>query len=55
MTVDMNLLNGLTELIGNVGFPIFISVFLLNRMETKLDHMIEALNQLTEVIAKEKR
>lgn len=53
MTVDMNLLNGLTEFIGNLGFPIFISVYLLKRMETKMDNIIDALNQLTEVIAKE--
>lgn len=29
--------------IGNVGFPIVLSVYLLNRIETRLDHMIETL------------
>lgn len=53
MTVDMDLLSSVTDFIGNLGFPIFISVYLLNRMETKLDNIIEALNQLTQVIANE--
>ncbi len=53
MEVNLDLLAGFTEVIGNVGFPIFISVFLLNRMEMKLDHIVDALNQLTNVIADE--
>lgn len=53
MDVNVDLLTSVTDFIANVGFPIFISLFLLNRIETKIDHMIEALNQLTKVIANE--
>jgi hypothetical protein len=53
MELNLELLNGLTEMIANVGFPIFIAMFLLNRMETKVDHIIDALNELTKVIAKD--
>lgn len=53
MEGNLELLNGFTDLIANVGFPIFISMFLLNRMELKLDHIVDALNQLTDVIASE--
>ena len=51
MEINLDLLNGFTEIIANVGFPIFISMFLLNRMEMKLDHIVDALTLLTEVIA----
>lgn len=54
MEVNLDLLNGFTEIIANVGFPIFISMFLLNRMEMKLDHIVDALTQLTDVIANDK-
>lgn len=53
MEGNINLLNGFTEIIANVGFPIFISMFLLSRMEMKLDHIVDALNKLTSVIADE--
>lgn len=53
MDIDINVLAQLTEFIANIGFPIFISLFLLSRMETKVDNIIEALNELTNVIAKE--
>lgn len=51
MDLNLDLLSNLTDFIANVGFPIFISLFLLNRIETKIDHMIDALNQLVKVIA----
>lgn len=51
MEIQLDLLNGFTDIISNVGFPIFISMFLLNRMETKVDHIVDALNKLTTVIA----
>ncbi|MER2174271.1 MAG: YvrJ family protein [Carnobacterium sp.] len=38
------------EMIGNVGFPIFIAFFLLQRMETKLDDVVKALHELSQVI-----
>ena len=53
MDINLETLAGLTDFIANIGFPIFISMFLLNRMEIKIDHMIDALNKLTNVIASE--
>ncbi|MEC6748007.1 YvrJ family protein [Marinilactibacillus sp. XAAS-LB27] len=38
------------EMIENVGFPIFISLFLLHRMEAKLNAVVQAVNQLTAVL-----
>ncbi len=37
-------------MIENVGFPIFISLFLLHRMEAKLNAVVQAVNQLTAVL-----
>lgn len=34
------------ELISNTGFPIVISMYLLNRMEKKLDNLIAAIENL---------
>lgn len=53
MDINLETLVGITDFIENIGFPIFISMFLLNRMEIKIDHMIDALNKLTNVIASE--
>lgn len=39
------------EMIENVGFPIFISLFLLYRMEAKLNAVVQAVNQLTAVLS----
>jgi len=39
MEINLELLNELTEIIANVGFPIFIALFLLNCMKTKVDHI----------------
>jgi len=38
------------EMVGNVGFPIFIAFFLLQRMETNLDDVVKALHELSQVI-----
>lgn len=35
------------DIISNIGFPIFISLYLLQRMETKLDEMVQALQDLS--------
>lgn len=40
----------IVELIGNVGFPIVVSFFLLHRMESKLDDMVKVLQQLAQAI-----
>ncbi|NFB93624.1 YvrJ family protein [Clostridium botulinum] len=39
--------DNLVELISNVGFPVAISVYLLVRVEKKLDDLIKALNNYT--------
>lgn len=39
--------DSLVELISNVGFPVGISVYLLVRIEKKLDDLIEAFNNFT--------
>lgn len=49
---ESQLFPALIEVIANVGFPIFISVLLLHRMENKLDAVVRALNELTTVTAR---
>ncbi len=39
--------DNLVELISNVGFPVVISVYLLVRVEKKLDNLIKAFNDYT--------
>ncbi|MCF4016795.1 YvrJ family protein [Clostridium sporogenes] len=39
--------DGLVELISNVGFPVAVSVYLLVRVEKKLDDLIKAFNNYT--------
>lgn len=39
--------DSLVELISNVGFPVGISVYLLVRVEKKLDDLIKAFNNFT--------
>ncbi|MGP6139403.1 MULTISPECIES: YvrJ family protein [unclassified Jeotgalibaca] len=34
------------EVISNTGFPIVISMYLLNRMEKKLDTLVQAIEKL---------
>lgn len=40
----------LIGLIGNVGFPIAVSIYLLVRIEGKLENLTESINSLTNVI-----
>jgi hypothetical protein len=37
--------------IANFGFPIVISIYLLVRIEGKLDQLTESINELSRVIA----
>jgi len=37
--------------IANLGFPIAVSVFLLVRIEGKLNKLTESINELSKVIA----
>ncbi|APQ77613.1 YvrJ family protein [Clostridium botulinum] len=39
--------DGLVELISNVGFPVAVSVYLLVRVEKKLDNLIKDFNNYT--------
>lgn len=48
--MEETLINQMVDIIGNTGFPIVVSVYLLNRMEKKLDIMISLLQQLTTTI-----
>ena len=41
----------LVNLISNLGFPIAVSIYLLIRLESKIDISIQALNNLKEDIA----
>ncbi|MCC5894223.1 MAG: YvrJ family protein [Alkalibacterium sp.] len=49
---DIPLFPAVIDMIANVGFPIFISLVLLHRMENKLDAVVSALNELTTVTAR---
>lgn len=40
----------LIDLISNIGFPIFVALYLLQRMETKLDDVVKALGTLTQAV-----
>ncbi|NFP90107.1 YvrJ family protein [Clostridium sporogenes] len=39
--------DNIVELISNVGFPVAISVYLLVKIEKKLDDLIKAFNDFT--------
>ncbi|MBU8757018.1 YvrJ family protein [Priestia megaterium] len=42
------------NLIGNFGFPIVVTFYLLLRFEKKIDHLTEAINKIATNIEKEK-
>ncbi|GAA0733717.1 YvrJ family protein [Clostridium oceanicum] len=39
--------DGLIKLISNLGFPVAVSVYLLVRIEKKLDDLIKAFNDFS--------
>ncbi|WP_251861509.1 YvrJ family protein [Clostridium sp. Marseille-Q2269] len=39
--------DNIVQLISNVGFPVAVSVYLLVRIEKKLDDLIKAFNDYT--------
>jgi hypothetical protein len=43
-------MDGLVSLIGNMGFPIAVSVYLLVRIEGKLESLTASINNLSTVI-----
>ncbi|NLA26605.1 MAG: YvrJ family protein [Firmicutes bacterium] len=40
------------SIVGNWGFPIAVSIYLLVRIEGKLDHLAESISALSEAIRK---
>jgi len=40
------------DIVANTGFPIFVALYLLHRMESKLDDVVKALKDLSQVIQK---
>ena len=42
----------IVSLIGNLGFPIAISLYLLVRIEGKLEDLTKSLKELSQVIAR---
>jgi len=43
-------MDNLVGLIGNVGFPIAVSIYLLVRIEGKLENLTNSINNLSGVI-----
>ena len=50
MQPNVEWMSATIELISTIGFPIFISLYLLQRMESKLDDVVKALQELSTVI-----
>lgn len=44
-------MEGIAAVIANLGFPIAISVFLLVRIEGKMEKLTESINSLSNTIA----
>ena len=42
-------LSSYIDLISNTGLPIVISMYLLNRMEKKLDKLVDAIEKLARI------
>ncbi|WP_313466888.1 YvrJ family protein [Carnobacterium sp.] len=42
-------LSAIAEIVGSLGFPIFVAWFLLQRMESKLDELVKAIQDLNHV------
>lgn len=48
----IHLENNLLELVGSVGFPVIISLYLLTRIETKMEKLSESIYSLNNTITK---
>lgn len=44
------MMEAIVSLIGNVGFPIAVSIYLLVRIESKLESLTNSINNLSSVI-----
>ena len=51
--METDFLQPLIALISNMGFPIAMSIYLLHRMEQKLDTMINLLSELNHHLKKD--
>ena len=51
--MEADFLQPLIALISNMGFPIAMSIYLLHRMEQKLDTMINLLSELNHHLKKD--
>ena len=52
--MEADFLQPLIALISNMGFPIAMSIYLLHRMEQRLDTMIHLLTELNHHLKKER-
>ncbi|MCY6370236.1 YvrJ family protein [Clostridium ganghwense] len=43
-------MDALVALIGNVGFPIAVSIYLLVRIESKLENLTVSINTLSNIL-----
>ncbi len=43
-------MSGFLDMIGNIGFPIAVSIYLLIRVENKLGELTAAINELREAV-----
>ena len=44
--------NYIIDLIASVGFPMVVSIYLLVRLETKIENFTNAINDLNKIIGK---
>lgn len=44
-------MDAIVTLIGNVGFPIAVSIYLLVRIESKLENLTSSINTLASTIS----
>lgn len=51
--METDILQPFIALISNMGFPIAMSIYLLHRMEKRLDTMIHLLTELNHHLKKE--
>lgn len=45
-------MEALIEIVGNVGFPIAVSIYLLVRIENKIESLTTSINALANVLNK---
>lgn len=48
------MMNEVVSLIGNVGFPMAITLYVLTRLESKMEKLSESMNKLVNAIEVQK-